>query len=131
MKTTFLLAGLCLLGPSWAFADQENCRNDDCPTSVRFLSVSDTRNYGLLIAAPETGCRHVRFRVENAAETFLGHTPPLAPGELAVVPMGRGFSAGEHFLTVASLGCKTHPAATRRVTLAKHAPDHGWRAAAD
>lgn len=98
--------------------------------AVSFASVSDSRSYGLLIAAPDSGCRHVRFRVEGAG-SLLGQTPPLAPGELAVVRMGRGFPAGENLVTVASVGCDAHPAAWRRVVLAKLAPDHGWRAARD
>ena len=69
-------------------------------------------------------------RVEDAAAVFLGHTQPLAPGELGVVRMGEGFAAGEHELTIAAEGCYTRPAATRRVTLAKLSPDHGWRAVA-
>ena len=32
-------------------------------------------------------------------------------------------------LTIAADGCDTRPAATRRVTLTKTGPDHGWRAA--
>ena len=97
--------------------------------TVSIASISDTRSYGLLIAAPDTGCRHVRFRVVGV--TFLGQTPPLAPGELAVVRLGRGFPQGENLVTIASVGCDAHPAATRRVVLAKEAPDHGWRAVAD
>jgi hypothetical protein len=65
----------------------------------------------------------------GAGEVFLGHTPPLLPGELAVVRMGRGFPEGVNRVTVASVGCEAHPAATRRVVLAKASPDHGWRAA--
>ncbi|MGL4236987.1 MAG: hypothetical protein ACRCSW_13020 [Tabrizicola sp.] len=117
--------------PIAAHADDDACRNDRCPTSVSFTSISDTRSYGLLIAAPDAGCHHVRFRIEGPGAVFLGHTPPLAPGELAVVRMGRGFPEGEHVVTIASIGCATHPSATRRVTFAKAAPDHGWRAVGD
>ena len=108
-------------------ARDEACIAKGCPTAVRFLSVSQSRIYGLLIAAPDSGCRHVRFRVEGAGAVFLGHTPPLSPGELAVVRLGPGFPAGENQVTVASVGCDAPPAATRRVVLAKLAPDHGWR----
>jgi hypothetical protein len=134
MKKVLLLAGLALLFPISAQADHstgQDCRSNGCATSVRFTSISDTRSYGLLVAAPDTGCGRVRFRIEGEGAAFLGHTPPLAPGELAVVRMGRGFAAGEHRLTIASVGCAAHPSATRRVTLAKVAPDHGWRVLGD
>jgi hypothetical protein len=128
MTNGFHLAGLCLALASPVAADSVACRSD-CGTSYRLTSASETRRYGILIAAPDIGCRHVRFRVEDETETYLGQTPPLAPGELAVVRMGRGFSEGVHLLTIAAEGCKTSPAATRRVTLAKRSPDHGWRSA--
>lgn len=128
MSKAFLLAGFGLAVSIPALAAAETCKIRGCPTSVSFSSVSDSRSYGLLIAAPHSGCRHVRFRVEGEHAGFLGHTPPLAPGELAVVRMGQGFPEGENQVTVASVGCDALPAATRRVTLKKHSPDHGWRA---
>jgi hypothetical protein len=130
MTKALLLAGLGLALASPVAADTAFCRSG-CGTSYRLTSASETRSYGILIAAPDIGCRHVRFRVEDATATTLGQTPPLAPGELAVVRMGRGFAAGDHVLTIASVGCTTSPAATRRVTLAKGSPDHGWRSAPD
>jgi hypothetical protein len=130
MKKAVLLAGLCLFVPHFALAEGDTCRNT-CPTAYRLTSTSELRSYGVLIAAPETGCRYVRFRVDREGASFLGHTPPLGPGELAVVRMGRGFVEGIHNLTISSEGCAARPAATRRVTLAKTAPDHGWRAGAD
>jgi hypothetical protein len=45
--------------------------------------------------------------------------------------MGGGFPEGRNRVTVAAIGCETVPAATRRVTFAKIAPDHGWRASGD
>jgi hypothetical protein len=128
MRISLLLAGIALACPAVAEQD-EGCTQRGCPVAVSFASVSDSRSYGLLIAAPDTGCRHVRFRVEGAGKVFLGHTPPLSPGELAVVRLGRGFPAGENLVTLASVGCDAPPAATRRVVLAKMSPDHGWRAA--
>ena len=128
MTKAFLLAGLLLALPAPVLPN-DICHAEGCPVTVSFASVSATRSYGLLIAAPDTGCRHVRFRVEGAQ--FLGQTPPLAPGELAVVRLGRGFPQGENLVTIASVGCDAHPAATRRVVLAKVAPDHGWRAGGD
>ncbi|MCU0827588.1 MAG: hypothetical protein MUE52_09315 [Tabrizicola sp.] len=104
------------------------CEVKGCPTQFDLTSISENRSYAVLIAAPDVGCRRVRFRVEAGDTEFLGHTPPLGPGDLAVVRVGRGFAAGEHILTIASEGCDTRPAATRRVTLAKLSPDHGWRA---
>jgi hypothetical protein len=126
MTKAVLLAGLCLLSAPGALADTRSCRSG-CPTAYLLISVSETRSYGLLITAPEVGCRRVRYRIEDQTAAFLGHTPPLAPGELAVVRMGRGFAEGDHKLTIASEGCTVRPAATRRVTLAKLSPDHGWR----
>jgi hypothetical protein len=130
MTKAVLLAGLCLLWSPFALAEGDTCRNT-CPTAYRLTSTSELRSYGVLIAAPDTGCRFVRFRVDGDGEAFLGHTPPLAPGELAVVRMGQGFVEGSHTLTISSEGCAARPAATRRVTLAKASPDHGWRAVAD
>lgn len=129
MTKAFLLAGLALALALPVRAGDDNCFHPGCPTAVLFRSVSEARSYGLLIAAPDSGCRHVRFRVEGQDAVFLGHTPPLAPGELAIVRLGAGFPQGENRLTVASVGCDAPPAATRRVVLKKTAPDHGWRAA--
>lgn len=126
----FLPAGLCLALASPIAADIGACRSA-CGTSYRLTSTSEARSYGILIAAPDVGCRHVRFRVEDATATYLGQTPPLAPGELAVVRMGNGFTKGVHLLTIAPVGCKSSPAATRRVTFAKRSPDHGWRSSPD
>lgn len=127
MPKAFLLAtlGIALSGHAWAW--DENCSRTGCPTAVSLQSVSALRSYGLLIAAPDSGCRHVRFRVK-AGEMLLGYTPPLGPGDLAVVRLGHGFPAGETRLTVASVGCDEPPAAMRRVVLTKTGPDHGWRA---
>lgn len=129
MTKAFLLAGLVLAFPVPASPNHDACQPGGCPVRISFASVSDSRSYGLLIAAPDSGCRHVRFRIEGSA--FLGQTPPLAPGELAVVRLGRGFPQGENWVTIASVGCSAHPAATRRVVLAKVSPDHGWRAGSD
>jgi hypothetical protein len=123
------LLAVAALAALFALPASAGCPHTACPTAAfNLASVSDQRSYGILIAAPESGCARVRFRVFGAADRFLGHTPPLRPGELAVVRLGRGFSAGEHRLTIASVGCAAPPAATRRVTLAKLSPDHGWRA---
>lgn len=130
MTKPLVLMGLMLALSSPALARDDGCSGAGCPTAVFFQSVSTFRSYGLLIAAPDSGCRHVRFRVK-AGGVLLGNTPPLAPGELAVVRMGHGFPEGENQVMVASLGCDAPPAATRRVVLAKDGPDHGWRAAAD
>jgi hypothetical protein len=129
MTKLILLAGLCLAFSPHAVAETGPC--DDCGTRYRLTSVSDARSYGILIAAPDIGCGHVRFRIEDDTATMLGQTPPLAPGELAVVRVGRGFAKGDHLLTIAPVGCAARPAATRRVTFAKGSPDHGWRSASD
>jgi hypothetical protein len=128
MTKVFLLAA-ALGAATPLFADPGDCAPQGCRAAFHLASTSDLRQYGVLIAAPDTGCRRVRFRVETDRSVFLGHTGPLAPGELALVRMGRGFSPGDHRLTIAAEGCAALPAATRRVTLAKASPDHGWRAA--
>ena len=127
MSRRLQLAGIVLAFASAANANTDPCTVRGCPVQFEFASTSAARSYGLLITAPETGCRRVRFRVEEMG-TFLGQTPPLAPGELAVVRIGRGYPEGQNKVTIASVGCDTSPAGTRRVVLAKIAPDHGWRA---
>jgi hypothetical protein len=133
MKRLLLLAGWLVLLPVSLVADPipdaSDCAGEGCPFSVNLRSASDRGLYGLLIAAPDSGCWRVRFRVETDAGSFLGQTPPLSAGELAVVRFGQHFSQGDHALTIASDGCETQPAATRLVTLRKSSPDHGWRAA--
>jgi hypothetical protein len=114
-----------------AHADPGDCGPQSCRSAFWLSSTSDLRRYGVLIAAPDSGCRRVRYRVETEAAVFLGHTPPMRPGDLALVRMGPGFSPGEHALTLVAEGCAARPAAMRRVTLAKSSPDHGWRAAAE
>ncbi len=109
---------------------EDLCRADVCAMHFELQSVSDAKSYGLLIEAPEAGCRKVRYVVRDAAAGFLGHTPALEPGDIAVVRMGRGFAAGDHDLTVKAKGCGLRPAVTRRVTLGKPSPDRGWRASA-
>lgn len=128
MKFVFALAGLLLAPPALADTYDTDCGSNGCSTEVPFASTSDRRSYGLLVAAPDSGCHRVRFRVHGNKARLLGQSPPLAPGELALVRMGRGFPAGENWVTVASVGCDTPPAAVRRVILAKIAPDHSWRA---
>ncbi|MFN6952349.1 MAG: hypothetical protein ACK4NE_07125, partial [Albidovulum sp.] len=54
-------------------------------------------------------------------------SPPLAPGELAVIRLGRGFPQGENQVTIASIGCDVPPAEARRVILANTGHDHSWR----
>lgn len=129
MTKSALIAGLVLVLSPFALArNADACPHRPCETFYHLVSSSDLQGYGLLIAAPEVGCRRVRFRIEDDRR-ILGRTPSLKPGELAVVRMGRRFSRGEHLLTIAAEGCEALPAATRRVSLAKPAPDHGWRAA--
>ena len=90
-------------------------------------SISEGRSYGLLVVAPIEGCRAVRYLIREKGR-LLGRSPPLAPGELAVVRLGRGFAEGEHRLEIVAAGCSVGNAAVRRVVLAKTSPDHGWRA---
>ena len=129
MKSAVLLALWLVLGPTSLSADPLACLGPGCPAGFNLISVSDPGRYGVLIVAPDSGCRRVRFRVQMADGDLLGLTPPLEPGELAVVRFTRQFAPGDHALTIAADGCDTRPAATRRVTLTKTGPDHGWRAA--
>jgi hypothetical protein len=124
----FAIAGLCALSLSPVHARDTVCVAGICEPFFRLHSVSETKAYGLLLAAPAEGCRRVRYRVEGADAQPLGQTPPLSPGEIAVVRIGKGFAEGEHTLTIAVDGCRVLPAKARRVTLAKTSPDHGWRA---
>lgn len=128
MKIAFALAWLALATPTFSDTDSDRCDPRACATEVHFASTSEGRNYGLLVAAPDAGCRHVRFRVHGTNARVLGQSPPLAPGELAVVRMGRGFPQGQNWVTIASVGCGKPPSAIRRVILAKVGPDHSWRA---
>lgn len=121
------VAGLVVALLSPASAKPPVCDRTSCAVALSFSSVSEERSYGILIAAPDQGCRHVRFRVEGGGR-FLGQTPPLGPGELAVVRLGTGFATGKTRLLIAPVGCNQPPAAALRVVLAKVAPDHGWRA---
>jgi len=127
LQKLILSAALAAFVVTSSLAEPAGCGMLQFKAEYRLSSDSDRRTYGILIAAPENGCPRVRFRVETDASRFLGHTPPLGPGELAVVRLGRGFPRGEHLLSIASEGCDTAPAATRRVILAKASPDHGWR----
>lgn len=90
-------------------------------------SASETRSYGLLLAAPDTGCGRVRYAVTGAGG-LLGRSPALRPGEVSVIRMGAGFRPGDHVLRILTSGCTSDPPRARRVTLAKPSPDHGWRA---
>lgn len=119
--------GVCVACP--AIATEPECKTVHCEHHFHLQSVSETKRYGLLLEAPASDCLKVRYRVLTDAAVFLGHTPPLSPGEIAVVRMGRGFVEGDHLLTIAAEGCAVRPGTARRVTLAKPSPDHGWRAA--
>jgi hypothetical protein len=125
-----IVAGVALFATSPVFADTLPCRGERCPQVFTLISVSEAKSYALLLEAPAGDCRRVRYSIRTASARFLGHTPPLGPGEVAVVRMGRGFAEGDHDLTIAADGCSAQPLTTRRVTLAKTSPDHGWRAAA-
>lgn len=129
MNQAAFTAGFFLLFPPVLSADPVACVQRDCRQTYLLASVSERKTYGILIAAPDAGCARVRFRVETQARGFLGHSPPLAPGEVTVVRLGRGFAEGDTALTIVPEGCASPPALMRRVTLAKPSPDHGARAA--
>ncbi|MFN3575990.1 MAG: hypothetical protein ACK4TJ_03215 [Tabrizicola sp.] len=127
MKRFILLACLALANTAQADRFSRACAPHGCRTTVLFASTSDNRSYGLLVAAPETGCDRVRFRIEHDRAGVLGQSPPLAPGELAVIRLGRGFPQGANRVTIASIGCDAPPAEARRVILANAGHDHSWR----
>lgn len=128
MVKSFTILGLALFFSLPVAAEPGPCKDQPCTQEFALESASAERSYGVLIAAPDTGCLRVRYRVESVEHGFLGHTPPLAPGESAVVRMGNGFAEGVHALTIAPEGCQKSPALARRVLLHKHSPDHAWRA---
>jgi hypothetical protein len=130
MRTLAFVAGFVLLFSSMLRADPPGCPSGrSCAGLFTLLSVDEAKSYALLVVAPKTGCRRVRYRVETAAARFVGHTPPLAAGDAAVVRLGLGYATGTHLLRIAAEGCFLPPALVRRVTLRKPSPDHGWRAA--
>lgn len=129
MQMSCLVTGLSLLFATPLAADPPAaCRGPACSGGYTLHSVAAAKSYGLLLAAPDEGCRRVRYRVETQAAQFVGHTPPLGPGEVAVVRLGSGYASGQHRLRIAAEGCRLAPALARRVTLRKPGPDHGWRA---
>ena len=99
------------------------------PSGFSLASVSASRSYGVLLAAPENGCARVRYLVESATGARLGQSGPVGPGEVAVVRVGAGFAEGRHVLQIATVGCVAPPDQTRQVSFRKVSPDHGWRAA--
>jgi hypothetical protein len=126
-----ILAGVCLLllSAGGAFSEHVTCSRATCPHKVGLASIAADKIYGLLLGAPEAGCRRVRYRIETTGQVLLGKTPALAAGEVAVVRIGNGFQIGSHTLIVTGEGCDKAPVLSRRVTLKKRSPDHGWRAA--
>ena len=129
MKIDFLFAAVVVSIACSVQANDRTCQPSDCRTAFLMSSTSDMRSYGLLLEAG-ADCHRVRFRVEMAGQGFLGHTPPLGPGERAVVRMGRGFANGQHLLIITPEGCASAPVLARRVSLAKTSPDHEAQAAA-
>jgi hypothetical protein len=121
--------GLLLLTVGQCLSDPRPPQADIGAYAVQLTSGAETKNYGLLLAAPADGCRRVRYRVETPARVVLGRSPELSPGGMAVVRIGNGFAVGAHVLIVRGDGCTKAPGLARRVTLRKLSPDHGWRAA--
>lgn len=128
MKSVLVGFGLLLLSAGSAFSQPRPCDRAICPKEVRIASVADDKVYGLLLGAPDAGCRRVRYRVETEGRVLLGKTPALAAGDVAVVRLGNGFRPGDHTFIVTAEGCRSAPRLFRSVTLGKASPDHGWRA---
>jgi hypothetical protein len=123
----FAGVGLLLLLAGSAHAD--TCTRAPCPHIVQIAALAEDKSYGLLLRAPEEGCRRVRYRIETTGEVLLGRSPALAAGEVAVERIGTGLRAGAHDIVVVAEGCSKAPDLMRRVTFGKTSPDHGWRAA--
>jgi hypothetical protein len=94
--------------------------------SYVLVASSETRSYGLWVTAPDEGCKVVRYSVRSGS-TLLGRSPPLRPGDGAMIRIGHGFVVGPHVLSVTGTGCSAPPAVTRRVLLGKQSADHSWR----
>jgi hypothetical protein len=129
MKNTLAGVGLLVLFAGSVTSLPRTCHRAICIFTVRISSITEETVYGLLIGAPEVGCRLVRYQVETAGRELLGKTPVLAAGEMGVVRIGNGFQPGDHTLLVTAEGCTGPLALLRQVTLRKASPDHGWRAA--
>lgn len=127
MKMIFLAVSVLCLAES-AASESLACGSWPCEQTYTLESVSAAKSYGLLLQAPNGDCRRMRYSVRSESAVFLGHTRPLGPGEVAIVRIGRGFSEGGHALTIDAEGCVGWSVKTRRVTLAKPSPDHGWLA---
>jgi hypothetical protein len=122
MKALFFAGIFAVLAATSPGRAEPQKRSD---TEFVLTASSDLRSYGVWVAAPEKGCRVVRYTVASAGRT-LGHSPPLRPGDGALIRIGRGFSVGVHLLDVIGIGCDAAPAEARRVLLGKTSPDHSW-----
>jgi hypothetical protein len=129
MKRMLAGFGLFVLSAGSAVSEPRTCGHATCRHEVQLASSAEDKVYGLLLGAPDVGCRRVRYRVETTGQALLGKTPVLSAGEVAVVRIGDGFFTGPHTLIVTGEGCGKAPGLSRRVTLRKTSPDHGWRAA--
>ena len=116
-----LFAGACA---AFAVSDPV-CAEPQKQSETDFVltASSDLRSYGVWVAAPDNGCRVVRYVVASAGRT-LGHSPPLRPGDGALIRIGRGFAMGDHVLDVTGVGCDFPPETARRVIIGRAGPDH-------
>lgn len=88
-----------------------------------FTSSSETQNYGLYLVAAPTDCPATRFLV--LGEGVQAVSVALKPGESALLPLGQGFTAGEHGLQVSPIGCDAAIDSLRLVTMNRASPGHG------
>jgi hypothetical protein len=112
--------GVAALGVS-AFADTVSVSRPSYPYVLS--ATADTHSYGLWLTAPASGARAVRYIVV-LDQARLGASPPLRPGEGAVIRIGRGFAEGDHALAITCIGCEVAPPKARRVILGRSSPDH-------
>lgn len=100
------------------------------PQIVRHLTViSSEKSYGLLfVAAKDTRCPFLRYRILVAGKMLLTHA--LRPGEAMIADMGMGLVPGTHKVAVQSVGCVSEISVMRSMVLRKTSPDHGARALA-
>lgn len=108
------------------------CKGPGCgQLSFELTSASDRAQYGVLVRSPDQiACQSVQFIVSSDDRGIMGRTLPLQAGDVQVVRIGRGFTAGTHDFQIRASGCPVQPEQVRRVRLAKASPDHGWRAVA-
>ncbi len=105
-----------LFVPTLAFAEGTT-------QSVVFTSSSAERDYGVFIVAAPSACPATRFEV--VGDGIQAVSEELLAGQSAVLPLGRGFSPGEHGFDVTSIGCAASVESMHLIDVNKSSPGHG------